>query len=310
MKAAPFSTPVCALLLVLALWQPLSLYLVALAVFGLPHVVWEMTFLRRLYGGRWPDVWWRGLMAVLLLQALLRCAFWQDRVPAEVVVAGDLLTLMLLLLLVAAAPAGTRWPARAMGLAAGLVVGAMLVWGDGMWVLLLLAMAHNFTPVAFAWDMARRNVGATADAAWLTGLFLLPLLVALMGCVLPLEALTPPAAVTGFAPLLDGQLPADWSNRRALWSGLALAQCFHYYAVIRLLPAVDQAARGRPLFTPLTRALALAAAALLLAYFLADYGHARKLYGVAAGVHAWLEWPLLIMALLGWAPDYSPKRAM
>lgn len=64
------------LLLLAALWLPLPLYLTALALFGLPHVIWEMAFLRSRYAGRWSLNWWIALWLVLLIQAGMRTGLW------------------------------------------------------------------------------------------------------------------------------------------------------------------------------------------------------------------------------------------
>ena len=42
--------------------------------------------------------------------------------------------------------------------------------------------------------------------------------------------------------------------------------------------------------------------------FVVDHAEARRLYAVAAGLHAWLEWPVLAMALLG-AARVTPTNA-
>ena len=43
---------------------------------------------------------------------------------------------------------------------------------------------------------------------------------------------------------------------------------------------------------------ALAASLLLSLYFIYDFTQARQLYAVAAGIHAWLEWPLIALLLV------------
>mgnify|MGYP006274696433 CR=1 FL=1 len=100
---------------------------------------------------------------------------------------------------------------------------------------------------------------------------------------------------------LAAQLP--FGATPALLSAVALAQVLHYYCVIRLLPAAEARRSGRAMLSPGACAAALAATAALAAYFWADPAAARGLYAVAAGAHAWLEWPVLLMAWLGAAAD-------
>ena len=52
--------------------------------------------------------------------------------------------------------------------------------------------------------------------------------------------------------------------------------------------------------------LTVIAASVLMVYFWIDYGRARQLYGIAAGFHAWLEWPILWMVLIG-QPSGQPQ---
>lgn len=275
---------------------PGPLYLLSLAAFGLPHVIWEIGYLKNRYAARWPLWWWRVLWAILLLQAISRGALWAGIYPAASSAVADLAALLLLALLVACAPRGTGWQARLAALTAAGAILYLLQQGQVLVALLVLGIAHNFTPIALAWDAAREHAGRRRLAWGISALFALPILVAATGLI----GMAPAAAGT---PLLDGQLPAEWggAQRQALLSALVLAQCLHYYAVIVLLPQAEFHHSGRQPLPPAAKRLAWLASGALLAYFVLDYGQARKLYAVAAGMHAWLEWPVLLMALLGTA---------
>jgi hypothetical protein len=289
-----------------ALYLPVPLYLFSLALFGLPHVIWEMAFLRSRYGARWPATWWRALWLVLLAQAVLRTAVWYGVYPAALSAITDLLALLLLGAIVLLAPRGTRWRARLAGAALAGMMFWLLEQGEILGALLILALLHNLTPLALAWDLARDHRQARRLAWTISVLFVLPLLIAVSGWQGGTALL-----LDSHGSLLDGQLPATWSGafRPALLSAVVLAQCLHYYCVIVLLPQAErQRTSGAILPAPL-RGMALAAAGLLAIYFVVDYQGARALYAVAAGAHAWLEWPVLLMALLGPAmhrPASSP----
>ncbi|HSC79494.1 MAG TPA: hypothetical protein VLC08_03995 [Chitinolyticbacter sp.] len=288
------------LLLALALWLPLPLYLVSIALFGLPHVIWEMGFLRSRYAARWPARWWFGLWAVLLIQAGARGATWSGHYPATSSQIIDLLTLLLLAVLVALAPKGAGWRVRIAGLIMASAMLYLLQEGHILWVLLLLGVAHNFTPVVMAWDMARQYPPARTLAWFISGLFVLPLIVAGSGW----KGGFAPAPVQQYLGLLDGLWPMGWGGdqRAALLSAIVLAQCLHYYCVIHLLPRAETRRVARPVITTPVCIAACLAVASLLVYFAHDYAAARSLYGIAAGAHAWLEWPILLMALLGSGP--------
>lgn len=284
-------------LMALALCLPLPLYLVSLALFGLPHIVWELGFLRSRYAERWPAHWWLTLWAVLFLQAAVRGSAWLGMYSAESSRIVDLLALFLLGLILVFAPMRAGWLVRVAGLALAAVVMWLLQRGDVVAALLFLAIGHNFTPLVMAWDMARNYRPAYGLACAITGLLLLPVLVAASGW----EGGKMPATFASHAWALDGQLPATpgAAQRQALLSAFVLAQCLHYYCVIVLLPQAEAQRTGMTTIPLPVRRIVLLALLALLAYYLYDFNGARQLYAVAAGAHAWLEWPVLLMALLG-----------
>jgi hypothetical protein len=298
-----------ALLGVAALWQPTALYLFALAVFGLPHVLWEMAWVRRVWGAALPRAAWICLLAALLLQACARLALWRGRIDAATAAACDAATLALALLatllLLRRVRAGHRVLLAGFAVLLPLALFAVADTPQVLGVLALLAIAHNFTPIGLMPAGAR--IGAWQARRVMLVLFAAPVLLfallwALQTPGLEVASLRPAELgwVQGYSPRLAA----------ALLPALVWAQSLHYLAVLHLMPrAIGSAWQGMPL-----RALALVACGLLLAYFIQDYRAARGLYAVAAGMHAWLEWPLILLALLGFsthraAPDMSPAAA-
>jgi len=284
------------LLVVAALCLPLPLYLAALAIFGLPHVIWEMAFIRSHYALRWPLVWWRALWLVLLLQASVRTAVWLGVYSSQASQMIDLLTLVLLGIVIFCAPKNSGALVRLSGLLLASCVYGALAQGQVLTALLVLAMAHNFTPLALVWDLARTHPPARILAWGVSALLMLPLLVAGSGW----SGAVTPMLTSSYLPLLEGQLPQSWegSHRQALLSAIVLAQCLHYYCVMYWLPAAEVRRTGLPLISLKLRGWLLLACGLMLGYFVSDYNAARKLYAVAAGIHAWMEWPVLLMAFL------------
>jgi hypothetical protein len=175
---------------------------------------------------------------------------------------------------------------------------------------LVLAILHNFTPLAFVADGAPAG-GRRRMLVWLTIPF-----VALPAAILSgwpaeffdrLGVFAPDAAPRAAGPL-DAHLPSyvpaglvdtDWAL--PLFSACVFLQTMHYAAVIHLLPRLSGEGRRPTLFAwpgGAVFALALAATAVVSAgLFLADYGLARKFYGLAALAHSWIEIPLLLLAL-------------
>lgn len=287
-----------ALVTVLAALAPGPLYVCALAVFGLPHVIWELGFLRSRYFARWPVGWWGVLMLALLTHAAMRALAWAGVVPPEAQQVLDLLALAALMLVVAAAPKGAGWPVRLVALLTSGAVWAALEWGRIGDVLLALALLHNFTPVAFGWDMAFDDPRYRAQARVAGLVFMLPLGLIALGAVGWW-----PAPLTGLGlGWMDGQVPAlsgaaGSTLRAALLSAAVLAQCLHYYYVLKVLPRAERQRSGYAPVPHWLCACTLLLTAGLAIYFVQRFGGARQLYGVVAGFHAWLEWPLLLLAL-------------
>jgi hypothetical protein len=278
----------------LALMAPVPLYIVALALFGLPHVVWEMAFVKSRYGARWPLRWWHALWVVLAAVG------W---VSPPWVAASDIATLALIGAIVVCAPRGTGIAARLVGAAGSLALAGLLAAGEPVVALLWLSLLHNFTPLLLAWDLAREDATQRAVAWGVTALMALPVLV-VVGAIgspgLAAWIATAQGGASGTAPLAS-QLPfgATPALLPALLTALVLAQCAHYLSVIHLLPQAEARRSGRPPLPQRARSLALLASAVMAAFFLIDHAEAREWYAVAAGAHAWLEWPVLLMAWLG-----------
>lgn len=290
-------------LVVLALLVPVPLYLVSLALFGLPHIVWELGYLARRYRSRWSWKWWAPVCVFLALQACARLAVWQGYYAADVGQIADLASLMGLAACLALAPASMHWSARLGSLTIMLTLLWLLHEGEWLMVLLVLAIMHNFTPLGFALDLAREDARQRHLVKELAVYFGLPILVAISGVSWHDELHIGSAQ----ARLLSQQVPAswrDWGHEDALMSAVALAQCLHYAAVLRWLPAAVSDPGSPPLIGQRIRWITGIVVATMLLYYLKDYAGARQLYSVASGLHAWLEWPILLMVLWGQRSSY------
>ena len=296
-KILPTDWAVAGLLAVAALWLPLPLYLVALSCFGLPHVLWELRWVRGRTVGALPRWWWGGLATVLAVQAGGRLATVLGELGGVVSGIFDLLCLAAALALVLTLPGMRRGGVRA--IAARLIAlagAALLAWVgiDGrletvVTMLIALSVAHNFTPIGL------ERLAARQGQPW-SGL---GFMMALPLVLLALPALPAPtiAGVAGtWAPAefqwLKGALGHSIPN---LLPALVLAQCLHYLAILRILPRWTGSVRSdRGWWWP-----AIGISAVLTLGFLWSFPEARKVYGIVAGLHAWLEWPILLCLLGG-----------
>ncbi len=177
-----------------------------------------------------------------------------------------------------------------------------------------VAIAHNFTPLGFLWQIAPPVVRRRVMAAAGFGLLLLPMLAAMGGADWMLTALG--ASPRSLDPLGAGPLAehlgvyvprafVDAPRAIDFFTASVIAQGAHYLAVIVILPwmlgRLDPNAAGLVAW-PRGASFALlcaVVAGLGLTRFFGDFAQARAYYGLFAAVHAWIEVPVLILALTG-----------
>lgn len=296
-----------------AVAAPLLVYSLTLATFGAAHVLSELAYVDRRFAGRIDARRLALMIALLLLAAAARAAGVFKLADPATAITAELSAVVLLAL--TAAAGGLLQRATALLLAAGIGGATLAAPFD---TAVAFSILHNLTPLAFLYEIAppsqRRRVMALALAAFVG----LPLLVATGLPRLALAALGIPALeldpigagaladhlyVYVPRPLLAGAHAAD------LFSASVVAQCAHYAAVIVVLPLLlarlDPGARGVLPWprTPWLPMLIAAASAAMLYRFTLGFVPARSLYGIAASIHAWIEIPLIVIALTGRRPQ-------
>jgi len=282
--------------------QPLAAHTLALGLFGLPHVLSELRYVDRRFGAGLRSRRGAGLAALLACIVLARIAGVMGWLGASLAVPFELCCAALLAL-VCAQGSGLR---RAVAALCGAGIGAATLVSP-FETLVVFSILHNFTPLGFLWQIAPRalrpKVLAFAGAAFL----LLPLAVALHapGALFDAAGADP----LGAGPLvqhLGVYVPSRWLHlvaARDLFAACVAAQGAHYASVILLLPAllarIEPNARGLVAWPPARVFLPAIAVAGAVAFigFAHDFQEARALYGVVAALHAWVEIPMLILAL-------------
>jgi len=180
--------------------------------------------------------------------------------------------------------------------------------------MLALAVLHNWTPVGFVAEVTRGATRRRALTLSLVAFAAVPLLIASGLPSRGLDALGawwPDVGLLthgGLAPHLGTYLPqqvhaAPWAI--AAFSAFVFAQLMHYSAVILVLPRLAPGGPEAPTVLGLSRlptrtfvaGVVLATAVGLVGYGI-DFGDARRWYGLLAGVHAWIEVPVLLLAIL------------
>lgn len=299
----------------LAIQAPLATYTVALAVFGLPHVLSELRYVDRRFGRRLERRFLLPILALLPLIVAIRASVVFHLVPVEVGIPAELGGVAMLALTCARGPAGRK----VLALLVGGTIGAATAIAPYA-TAITLAVLHNLTPLGFLWQIAppaRRG----RIMGWATAAFLgLPLLVAsgwpgvalhgLLGSGMaldPLQAGPLAANIFVYVPPPFAATPQAVD----LFTAAVVAQGAHYAAVIVILPLLlgrlDRQARGLVAWPPgkIFAGLCIAAGAVGLARFLGGFAEARALYSIAASAHAWIEIPVLILALTGGAQPSS-----
>jgi hypothetical protein len=303
---------------VVATVWPLSSYALSLAAFGLAHVLTELRYVDARFGASLPRSFWRATAMILGLVIALRILGLAGGIAPAMMAPAEL-CLAALLFAVAVVPAWQRAAspaARALAVV-GLVVAVAVTIGavvDPVATLLVFALLHNATPALFLIERAppeRRGRTALASAAVFIGV---PALVAAGAghALLATRGLGDVAPWTSVGALADhyrAYLPASLHDDDAasrLFSAAVTAQLLHYGAVIVWLPATLTDDDRASLPWPRSRKFAGIVVALslgLLLHFVADFAGARAAYGVAAAVHAWIEWPVLVVGLAGARPS-------
>lgn len=297
---------------------PLATYTLTLGLFGAAHVLSELRYVDLRFGARIGSALGSALLALLLGIVAVRLGWiggalsHASAIALELGLGLGLVALVLPALLRARPLAGMLGGVVALVLAVAILVSAPLA-------LLAIAVLHNFTPIAFVLEATRGS--ARRRAALLISLVFVAVPVAIAvgqvwAIVHPLDITAPEASPLGYGPLQDAMaayLPATLvgsTHALHLFSACVFLQCAHYVVVLLVLPRLlDPHASGR-LRWPKRRAwiVLLVLTTLAVFVFALDFGAARRGYGVLAAVHAWVELPILLLALTGLTPVTGRSR--
>lgn len=301
----------------LAVTAPLAMYTVTLAAFGAPHILNELRFVDRRFGRRLERSYLWPIAAFLLVTVCFRTAVVFELLPFALGVSGELIGVTLLALSCARGSGARRLLSVLVAAAIG---GATLLSPYATAV--SLAILHNFTPLGLLWQIIPRTDRRRVMGWALCGFIGLPLLVAsgwprhiLQGIAGPL-AWWDPLHADGLGKQLPVYvLPQFLASSSAvdLFTAAVVAQGAHYLSVILILPQilkrVDPRAEGLIAWPrPSIFAMGCAAIGIIgLVVFYDRFAETRALYSIFSSIHAWLEIPVLILALSG-AAQFCSQR--
>jgi len=289
---------------------PIAAFVLMISAFGLPHVLYELRYCDERFSARAPApaLWIIGILLAII--ALARIANGAHILSADVFLPIELSLGATLAFTGAYFMRANRLLGAALGLAFALgaafvPIATFLVW----------AWLHNLTPMGFVAEITQGEERRRWLVALAIPFFVLPALVATGAFHALASVFFAPMFFTGGEwqtmsmfgagdrPLLSF-LPQGSSDLN-LFSAAVVAQSMHYVAVIVLLPqllAAKQGAAARASLVPWPSWRVFAGAVAVLAaiafgIYAVSYTDARAAYGVAAAIHAWVELPILLLAL-------------
>lgn len=299
---------------------PLLVYTVTLAAFGLPHVFAELRYVDLRFKARLSRTLLTGLLTLLGLLVAARVAGllgWSTaaRAPVELIILAGL-----------AAATLPRLARQGLVVAiAGLATVGLIAFGcvtAPVTTLVVLAVAHNLTPVGFLAEKLRGAARVRALAACAVVFAIVPLVMLSgwpRGLLESLGWWRPDVSLLSAGGLdahLGAFVPGPWLDARwatDLFVAAVYLQVMHYAVVIHVLPRLldeddPESLVTWPLPAPFAKLLAFVGVCTLIG-FAVSFADARRAYGVFAAVHAWIEVPLLLIALtaLGGARRMAPR---
>lgn len=284
---------------------PLAAFVLMISAFGLPHVLYELRYVDERFSARLPVRLLAVISALVGAIALVRTANSMHWLASSVLMPIEF-ALGAALAFVAAHHMREN---RVLGAIAGALFAAGALYAP-IEAFVLWAWLHNLTPLGFVAEITQ---GETRRR-WLLLLglpfLLLPVLVAsgiFHAAAAHLFAFETAYALSAFGAG-DGPLTSflpPGVNDVHLFSAAVVAQSMHYVAVIVLLPRLLREHQGDAPHETLvpwpgwrTFGIGVAAiAAIAFAVYAVSYADARAGYSVAAAIHAWIELPILLLAL-------------
>jgi len=284
---------------------PIVTFVLMISAFGLPHVIYELRYCDERFSSRTTRPLLSMLGVLLGLIALCRVGNGMHWIPSSIFVPMELGLGAALALIAAFHMRQHRWLGAMIGIA--FTIGATYF---PLETFLTWAWLHNLTPVGFVAEATRGEERLKWMAVLFVPFVVLPGLVAtgvfqqMMGFLVSAPGLyTSSIFGAGDVPLMSFLPPQSYDLN--LFSAAVLAQAMHYVAVIVLLPRLQQV-QGRTervqtlVAWPDWRSFAFlvtAIAAVAFGIYAVSYTDAKAGYAVAAAIHAWIELPILLMAL-------------
>lgn len=300
----------------MALHLPLATTVLALIVFGLLHIFFELRYVVGRFGGLLRRPFFDLLLVGLMLIAVLRLAPLGESGPRLEILTGYAL-------MAGALAYGLHHHRLTLLAGFGVIAGAAtLSLSQPAYHFAVIAHLHNLIPLFFLWEWSRQ-VGSTAprsafravQLAWTLAIPTLILAGTLDGIVAP-DLVSGSQIGGGLEALIAAYAPPAWREGALgvrFLTVFAFLQLMHYFVWCGFIPRVGRvesvrfermlgdrpALRGGRL-----TALAFASATALAVVFWSDYQLGRTLYGSLASFHAYFEYPIILVFALAVGRKY------
>ncbi|VVC75592.1 hypothetical protein AQUSIP_08820 [Aquicella siphonis] len=281
------SLPLATALAAISSLMPLTCYVLSLSAFGIPHVYYELHYIRERFSSRLSLPFKSGILLVLTMICLCNTAALI--MPFQHVMEIVLLIAALLFLLAYFFAPSLMTLAGIFLFTAGILFNPVLVF-------FIMAFLHNLTPWGFL-----KERGASGRA-WII-FILLPVVVFFLSMPTALDhALYSPADAETF---LAHYIPVKWQDIdfvKPVFAAAVYLQLTHYDTTIRVMPKLmSQGIRPHR--------LVYVVFALVCCAFIFSFKTSRSVYSILAGFHAWLEVPILLAVFAGYFEPESRAAA-
>lgn len=291
---------------------PLATYTFTLATFGLTHVLTELHYVNNRFHQRLGNSLRLRISQLLLLVICFRSSQVFGLIPTWLSIGLELSCVVGLVALVIPILAKKDWRLGVLATILCVILAVGIFWSATL-TLLLFAILHNITPVGFIAEKLRGWQRNRALLACAVVFFLVPLVI-LSG--IPYDFLSSMGLVTLEASLfpvggleihLGAFVPKQLHNQVIAihaFSAAVFLQSMHYAVVIGVLPKWENANQYRTTNGFLTYYeekqfgwFVTFFSTLLFVGFTISFINTRAVYGIVAAVHAWVEIPILLLAL-------------
>ena len=278
---------------------PLLTYTLTLACFGLAHVLTELRYVDYRFNQRLNIDLRKKIIIILLTIVNLRIFQIFGVLSSSISIPLELTCVIGLIAVVIPILKAKDCKLEILAIALSLTLFIGLIWIPTL-IMLAFAILHNITPVAFIAEKLRNITRKLALIACFLVFVLIPAII-ISGYpdhFLSSLNLTAPSASIFQAGNLQLHLGAFIPQQlhgstiaQNAFSAAVFLQCMHYAVVLFIFPNWVQS--HQKIFNQFV----IFFSTLIFIYFTQSFIEARKLYSIVAAIHAWVEFPILLLAL-------------